>query len=168
MIRHRFVLIVVMVVSLVMAVGLVTSCTDGVGLSAVPPPRATEPAAAPAEQTEPTPAPTEAPEPTAAPAEETKSTEGPTVMDLDKVFPPGRGRELAIMGCTGCHNFVPLVILQFTEEEWDRNARDHRDRVSSMSDEDYEILYAYLKENFGPDDPVPELPQELLDQWTSY
>jgi hypothetical protein len=37
-----------------------------------------------------------------------------------------------------------------------------------MSDEDYQILTEYLIENFGPDDPVPELPQELLDQWTSY
>jgi hypothetical protein len=72
------------------------------------------------------------------------------------------------MGCTGCHNFVPLVIVQFTPEEWDRNAVDHRDRCAAMTDEDYEVLYEYLKENFGPDDPVPELPQVLLDQWTSY
>lgn len=72
------------------------------------------------------------------------------------------------MGCTGCHSFVPLVIVQFNADEWERNALDHRERVSAMSDEDYQILYDYLTENFGPDDPVPELPQELLDQWTSY
>lgn len=178
MIRHRLVLIIVVVVSLVMAVALVTSCVGGAGLPAEPPPQAVELTAAPTETPEPiaalteeaesTTAATETPKPTATPTEETESTGGPTIIDMDAIFPPGRGRELAVMGCTGCHNFVPLVILQFTPEEWERNARDHRERVSSMSDEDYQILYDYLTENFGPDDPVPELPQELLDQWTSY
>ena len=87
---------------------------------------------------------------------------------MDAIFPPGPGKDLVLYGCSSCHNFVPIVILQLDEPEWDRVGRDHRDRVISISDEDFDTLLAYVKEHFGPDDPVAELPQELLDQWTSY
>jgi len=131
------------------------------------PPEAPAPTEVPTEPP-PTPAPTEPPPPTTAPLQEAESSGSPGTVDLDAIFPPGHGKDLSLMGCTGCHSFVPLVIVQFTPEEWDRNALDHRDRAAAMSDADYEELYQYLKANFGPDDPVPELPQELLDQWTSY
>ena len=89
-------------------------------------------------------------------------------IDMDAIFPPGEGREMMLMACTGCHNWVPVVILGLNEDEWDRNARTHRDYVSSLTDEDFETVYIYLKENFHPDTPVPELPKALLDAWTSY
>lgn len=89
-------------------------------------------------------------------------------IDLDAIFPPGEGRDLVLSNCTSCHSFVPVVIVGFNSDEWDRNARDHQDRVTGMTEEERAILYAYLKEHFGPDDPVPELPPELLEQWTSY
>ena len=110
---------------------------------------------------------TQIPEPTAAPTQEAGTYQAGSV-DLDEIFPPGPGKELVLMNCTICHNFVPVVIVGFNVEEWDRNALDHRGRVASMSDADFATLYAYLKEKFGPDNPIPDLPPELLTQWTSY
>lgn len=92
----------------------------------------------------------------------------PAKVNLEEIFPPGRGRELVLNNCAGCHTFVPIVILQMSREAWQRNGRDHRERVKALSDADFKILYAYLMENFNPSRPVPKLPQELLDTWTSY
>lgn len=89
-------------------------------------------------------------------------------VNLDEIFPAGRGRELLLNNCTTCHTFVPIVILQMTADAWDRNSRDHRERVTALSDEDFKTLYDYLKANFNPDHPVPKLPKELLSTWTGY
>lgn len=89
-------------------------------------------------------------------------------VNIDEIFPAGRGRELLLNNCTGCHTFVPIVVLQMTKEAWERNSRDHRGRVAALSDADFKTLYQYLIANFNPDRPVPKLPKELLDTWTSY
>src|SRR5713226_8694061 len=80
---------------------------------------------------------------------------------IDEIFPPGRGRDLVRSNCTTCHTFVPIVVLQMTKEAWERNSRDHRDRVKALSDDDFKTLYVYLVVNFNPDRPVPTLPKEL-------
>ena len=92
----------------------------------------------------------------------------PLKINLDEIFPSGKGRELLLNNCTSCHTFVPIVVLQMPKESWVRNASDHRDRVTAMNDTDYKILYDYIVENFNPDKPVPKLPKDLLDTWTSY
>ena len=92
----------------------------------------------------------------------------PAKVNIDGIFPAGRGRDLLLTNCTGCHTFVPIVVLQMTKEAWERNSRDHRGRVSALSDADFKTLYDYLTANFNPDRPVPKLPRELLDTWTSY
>ena len=194
--RHSLLVMILLLISLSILAVLVTACSaaealppptetpePGTAAIAVVEPTATPiPTKAPEASaetptatpmpTEPPPTPTEPPPPTPteppAPSPAEQSGGGSDMVDLDAIFPPGPGRDLSLMGCTGCHNFVPLVIVQFTPEEWDRNARDHRDRVAAMTDANYKTLYEYLKENFGPDDPVPEIPQVLLDQWTSY
>ena len=89
-------------------------------------------------------------------------------IDIDKIFPPGPGRELVLNNCTSCHTFVPIVILQMTKEAWERNRRDHTDRVAGLNEEEVETLYQYVVANFNPERPVPELPKELLKTWTSY
>ncbi|MBI3695867.1 MAG: hypothetical protein HY238_13630 [Acidobacteria bacterium] len=88
-------------------------------------------------------------------------------MNIDEIFPLGRGRDLVLNNCTTCHTFVPIVVLQMTKEAWERNSRDHRERVTALSDDDFKTLYEYLVANFNPDRPVPMLPKELLDTWTS-
>ena len=87
-------------------------------------------------------------------------------VNLDEIFPAGRGRDLVLNNCTSCHTFVPIVVLQMTKEAWERNSRDHRERVTSLSDDDFKTLYEYLVANFNPDRPVPTLPKELLNTWT--
>ena len=91
----------------------------------------------------------------------------PTKIDMDAIFPPGPGRDIVLNACQNCHTFVPIVVLQMNEAAWTRNSRDHRMRVSSMSDADFATAYEYLKKNFNPDRPVPKLPPELLASWTT-
>ena len=89
-------------------------------------------------------------------------------VNLDEIFPPGEGRDLVLNNCQNCHTFVPIVVLQMDKDAWQRNSIDHRDRVTSLTDEEFRTLYAYLTANFHPGRPVPKLPKELLDTWTSY
>ncbi len=131
----------------------------------------------PAPTTAPTAVPTTA-APPSAPAQTTaptavsnKAATTPTrtlKVNMDEIFPPGPGREAMLDNCTTCHTFVPMVVLQMSQSQWDRNARDHRDRVPRMSDADFKAAYEYLAKNFNPDRPVPQLPKELLDTWTDY
>lgn len=106
------------------------------------------------------------------PAASAKATPEPggqsAKVNIDQIFPPGRGRDLVLNNCTSCHTFVPIVILQMTREAWERNSRDHRSRVTALSDADFKILYEYLIANFNPGRPVPKLPKQLLDTWTAY
>jgi hypothetical protein len=95
-------------------------------------------------------------------------TGAPVKVDINAIFPPGPGRDLALNNCQNCHTFVPIVILQMDEAAWTRNSVDHRERVTGLSDGDFKTLYDYLKANFNPARPVPELPRELLDTWTGY
>jgi hypothetical protein len=92
----------------------------------------------------------------------------PAKVNLDDIFPPGRGRALVLNNCTTCHTFVPIVVLQMTSDAWERNSRDHRERVKALNDADFGTLYEYLKANFNPNRPVPKLPQALLETWTAY
>jgi mono/diheme cytochrome c family protein len=89
-------------------------------------------------------------------------------VDIDAIFPPGEGRDLVLNNCQNCHTFVPIVVLQMDEDGWKRNSLDHRERLASVDDEDFAKIYAYLTTHFHPGRPVPTLPKELLDTWTSY
>jgi hypothetical protein len=89
-------------------------------------------------------------------------------IDVDAIFPPGPGRDLVLNNCTSCHVFTPIVVLRMNESEWDRSAGEHRDRVDNLTEAEFTTLYDYVKANFNPDKPVPQLPQALLDSWTSY
>ena len=107
-----------------------------------------------------------------APAPEPESTaaedSGPIRLDMDKIFPPGLGRDLVLNNCQTCHVWVPIVTLRMNETQWARNSSEHRDRVDLVSDENFELMYEYLTTTFTPDRPVPELPPSLLEAWTSY
>ena len=96
------------------------------------------------------------------------AADGALKIDLAKIFPPGNGRDLVLANCQNCHTFAPIVLLQMDRNAWHRNSLDHRERVTTLSDEEFRTLYDYLTTNFGPNHPIPELPKEFLKSWTSY
>ena len=91
----------------------------------------------------------------------------PIRLDIDQIFPPGPGRDLVLDNCQNCHVWTPIVILEMDEAAWYRNSLEHRSRVEGLTDEEFNILYAYLSSTFTPDRPVPKLPPELLEAWTA-
>lgn len=111
-----------------------------------------------------------APQPTSIPqsAEQMLPAGKSDKVNLDQIFPAGPGRNLVLNNCTNCHTITPIVVLQLPKEAWERSGRDHRERVYAMSDAEFNTLYDYLIANFNPSKPVPKLPKELLDTWTSY
>lgn len=100
-------------------------------------------------------------------------------LDMDRVFrchgdEPEQtelcadARELVLNHCTACHTFVPIVMQQFEPAGWEGLLDRHRDRVGHLDDEQVATIQAYLAANFNPEQEPPELPPELLENWTSY
>lgn len=125
------------IVILVLAGGLSTGCSE----VSAPGPDAAPPASVPA------PAP-------AAPAQPA------TVADL---FPEGPGRDLVLNNCSACHAVACSAIGQRTAARWDSLREDHRDKVSSLGEQDLNTLFAYLKENFNDTRPEPTVPPAFLE-----
>jgi mono/diheme cytochrome c family protein len=98
----------------------------------------------------------------------TVGADGQMRVDLDAIFPAGQGRDLLLNNCQSCHTWVPVVVLQMNEEEWNRWAVEHRGRVGALTDDEFSTLHAYLIRNFNPSTPVPELPPAMLEAWTTY
>lgn len=109
-----------------------------------------------------------APAATTAAAPETPADDAPIKLNMDELFPAGEGRDLVLNNCQTCHNFVPILTLQMDAQQWDRNRADHKERVNQLTDAQVQSLYDYLKKTFNPQRPVPKLPKEMLDSWTSY
>ena len=89
-------------------------------------------------------------------------------LDMDKIFPPGEGRELILQNCTNCHTFVPIALARNAPNEWRSQRTQHRQRVPGLTDAQVDIMYGYLIKNNAPGRPLPELPEDLLRTWTSY
>jgi hypothetical protein len=79
-------------------------------------------------------------------------------------------RNVIINNCTVCHTFVPIVMQQWSEDEWRNLLVRHVEngRVGQLSPDDVDALEGYLAATFNADLPPPELPEELLKTWTSY
>jgi hypothetical protein len=86
---------------------------------------------------------------------------------MNKIFPPGPGKDLVFSNCTGCHSFVCSIIGQRTADAWNKIKTTHRKRVSALSDADFGALFDYLAANFNDQKPVPELPPELAQMGCS-
>jgi hypothetical protein len=128
----------------------------------------TQPVAPTSQVTAPTAAPTAAPL-TSATAVPTSKPGTFGRAEVDKIFPPGKGQDLVFQACVNCHNWVPLVLAGFDQNGWAQNKLNHRNRVSSLSDADFEYLYQYLVQTFPAGHPVPtNIPEDLLKEWTSY
>ena len=80
----------------------------------------------------------------------------------------GEARDLIIDNCTICHAFVPIVLQHFDEQGWDGLFDRHADRSPQLSVTQVADMKKYLAENFNSSLDPPELPQALLDLWTSY
>ncbi len=135
--------------------------------TAVPQTTATKPAA--------TTAPTNTPKPTttATSTPAAKATTSPSggnkiKVNVDELFPQGPGRQLVLDNCMSCHSMAPIVVSQKSKAEWNQLAIVHRDKVSRLSDDDFNQLMGYLIATFNPSHPVPQLPEELLSGWTNY
>lgn len=84
-------------------------------------------------------------------------------VDFAAIFPAGFEAEtdMLLFNCGSCHSWVCAVIEQRPETHWNTVQASHRDRVSGLSDSEYEELFAFLKANFNDQQPEPELPPEL-------
>ena len=89
-----------------------------------------------------------------------KLAEPATVGDL---FPEGLGRQLVLDTCGVCHAAACSVIGQRPAARWDNLKEDHRDKASSLSEEELETLFAYLKEHFSDSKPEPRVPPHFLE-----
>lgn len=89
-----------------------------------------------------------------------QSSGGGGVMDI---FPAGYEAEtdLLLFSCGSCHSWVCAVIDQRPESHWNTVQATHRDRVSNLSDSEFEQLFAFLKGTFNDQNPEPDLPAEL-------
>ena len=94
------------------------------------------------------------PEPPAAAAEPTS---------LQEIFPEGLGRAMVLDACGACHAAACSAIGQRTLDRWANLKEDHRDKVSEVSEEDYNVLFAYLGENFNDGKPEPVVPPQFLE-----
>ncbi len=99
----------------------------------------------------------------AATAAPTSSSGQSNKVNLDAFMPPGKGRDLLLNNCTSCHSFVCAINGQRSVDAWQAVKIGHRDRVASLSDEDYNTLFTYLETNFNDQKPPPELPPELAN-----
>lgn len=101
-----------------------------------------------------------------------KSTAKPAAkevkVNMNELFPPGKGRDLVLDNCMNCHSMAPIVVAQKTRGEWMQLGSSHRGNAASLSDEQYNQLLEYLIVTFNPSHPVPQLPEELLSGWTNY
>lgn len=77
-------------------------------------------------------------------------------------------RSLILDNCTSCHAFVPIVLQQFDAAGWQGLFDRHKDRVPQLDNQQIASIQAYLTANFNPLHPPPQLPAELLKQWTAY
>lgn len=101
-----------------------------------------------------------------------KSTAKPAAkkvaVNMNELFPPGKGRDLVLDNCMSCHSMAPIVVAQKTRGEWQQLGASHRDAAARLNDEQYNQLLEYLIATFNPSHPVPQLPEELLSGWTNY
>ena len=129
---------------------LVASCTAPVAQPVVATPASAQPTSA----TQPTTATVKPTTPT--PSGETQK------LNLDEYFPTGRGRELVLQSCTGCHSFAPIITGQRTKERWESLKSGHRDKAAAINENDYNTLFVYLVENYNNTKPEPKLPEWFL------
>lgn len=82
-------------------------------------------------------------------------------VNLDEIFPSGKGRDLAFENCTTCHAINFLAFVRKTNARWQTNRENHKQRFPSLTSADFETMYSYLMITFDTNVPLPKLPSEL-------
>ena len=108
-----------------------------------------------------TPTPTPTPTPATTPVPATPWTPPSGSLNITDYFPPGPGRELVITVCQNCHNLVRLLVARKSPQAWEGFVMGHHE-AELLSEDTKRLVIAYVTANFGPDDPVPQIPTELI------
>ncbi len=88
-------------------------------------------------------------------------------IDVSSLIPEGPGKELVLQYCVNCHNIAPIALAAHSPDQWDAQRIDHGGFV--MADkETIDKIYEYMKKYYPEGREIPELPPELLTDWTSY
>ena len=106
--------------------------------------------------------------PAAAAAPNSSGGNAPIKVDLDKLFPPGPGRDLVLQNCTNCHSIAPIVLSEHDANGWQTHRLNHENRVAGLTPEEKDLVWAYLIKSFPPGRPLPELPPEMLKGEAGY
>lgn len=83
-------------------------------------------------------------------------------LNLDEMFPPGKGRDLAFQTCTTCHPIEFVAVQRKTRDAWLRLKVYHRRWTPRLSDKEDEI-YEYLIANFYPGRPFSNFSVGLFE-----
>jgi mono/diheme cytochrome c family protein len=74
-----------------------------------------------------------------------------------EVFPAGDGKDAALQSCGTCHGFDRLVLGQKSAERWKSVKASHTDKAGGLSDQQLDVVFTYLSQQFGPDKPEPNI-----------
>jgi cytochrome c5 len=64
-------------------------------------------------------------------------------------LPDGPGKDLVTKVCTVCHEATRITSKKKTKEEWSDTVDKMATRGAMASDEEFEMIVAYLAKNFG-------------------
>lgn len=103
--------------------------------------------------------PTEAPAAESAPAASAAPAAAAPATVAD-IFPEGPAKSQVLNNCASCHSVACAAIGQRSIERWESLRESHRENVSGA---DLDLIFAYLSEHFGPDDPEPNVPAAFLE-----
>ena len=87
----------------------------------------------------------------------------PAPTSVMEIFPEGLARSMVLESCGACHSAACSAIGQRTRARWSNLKEDHRDKVADMRDEDYDLLFGYLSDNFNDTLPEPVVPPQFLE-----
>lgn len=72
-------------------------------------------------------------------------------------------RGLIMNNCNQCHSFIRIVYYQASATKWAPVLARMHLKAPQLSDEQMATIAAYVAENFGEDQPPPQLPPSLVE-----
>ena len=75
-------------------------------------------------------------------------------------IPDGAGKEIVIKVCTACHGIIEFTSQKHTKPEWDEVVDNMAQRGARASDDEFDMIVAYLAKNFGKDIPSKAEPKQ--------